>query len=171
MTIDKRKITGFAIDQAMLANFNPTAWEGKAELNVMELADTIAADVISVVTKSQLRRCRQRQDRHSAGGVQPGLAIAQIRAHIVKNKMSPTRCTLALNPDYAALLAIWMPTSWRPRGNQNGAIPWSVRIPSALSVKFRRWIPGFINQPDSVAMGSRKVPVGPTPLPIRRSSA
>jgi len=162
VTIDKRKITGFAIDQAMLANFNPTAWEGKAELNVMELADTIAADVISVVTKANFGDAAKDKIAIPLAGFNR-LAIAQIRAHIVKNKMRPTRCTLALNPDYfAALLGDLDANVYGGReAIMNGAIPGLFGFRSICEVP-QMDIPGFINQPDSVAMGSRKVPVADT---------
>lgn len=160
--IDKRKITGFAIDQTMLANFNPTAWEGKAELNVLELADTVAADIISVVTKANFGDTAK--DKLAIPLAEFNrLSVASIRSHVVKAKLSPTRCSMGLNPDYfAALLGSLDANVYGGREAMlNGAIPGLFGFRSIFEVPQMN-NPGFICHPDAIAVGSRKVPIADT---------
>lgn len=162
VTIDQRKITGFGITQETLANFRPNYWEGKAELNVMELADTVSAAVVALVTAGNYGNTATDKiviplaEMNRSG-------IAAIRAFAVKQKLRPTRATIALNPDYFAALLADLPADvyGGREAIQNGAVPGLFGFRSIVEVP-QMTIPGFICHPDCIAFGSRKVPVADT---------
>lgn len=162
VTIDKRPITGFAVTQEMLANFNPNSWEGKAELNVLELADHICSDVTSLVTAGNYGDKAGDKIAIALASFDR-IAVADIRSAIVKRKMSPTRSVLALNPDYfSALLGSLDANVYGGReAILNGAIPGLFGFRAVIEVA-QMSIPGFVAHPDAIAFGSRKVPIADT---------
>jgi len=160
--IDKRKICGFPVTQNMMANFRPNQWEGKAELNQKEMADTVLAAITSVVTPGNYGDGADKK----VGVVLAEFkryAVATLRAQIVKAKLTPAKCVLALNPDFfSALLGDLDANVYGgTEAVRSGAIPGLLGFRSIIEVPQYAG-PGFCCHPDAIACASRKVPVADT---------
>lgn len=160
VAIDTRKITGFAISQAQLASFRPSYWEGKAELNQREIADTVLADVVSVVTAENYGADNK---LNVALATFNRKAIATLRAKIVAGKLIQEKCVLALNPDFfAALLADLDSQVYGGReAIVGGTIPGLLGFRSVIQVPQYAGA-GFVCHPDAIAVASRRVAVADT---------
>jgi len=160
--IDKRKICGFAVTQSMMANFRPNQWEGKAELNQKEMADTVLADVTSLVTPANYGDAANKKVAVVLAEFKR-YAVANLRAQIVKAKLTPAKCVLALNPDFfSALLGDLDANVYGgTEAVRSGAIPGLLGFRSIIEVPQYNG-PGFCCHPDAIAVGSRKVPVADT---------
>ena len=162
VAIDKRKICGFPVTQTQMANFRPNYWEGKAELNQKEMADAILSAVTGLVTAANYGDTAAKKLNVVLAEFKRA-AIATLRGQIVKAKLVPAKCVLALNPDfYSALLGDLDAQVYGGREAMlNGAIPGLLGFRSVIEVP-QYDAPGFVCHPDAIAFGSRKVPVADT---------
>lgn len=158
--ITKRKKTGFAVTQTMMANFRPSSWEGKADLNNRELAGEILTDVCTIVTPDNFGKDKKLQ---VALATFKRAAIATLRGQIVKAKLIPAKCVLALNPDFFSGLLADLDS--QVYGGREAVLSGS--IPGLLGFRAIIEVPqyndaGFVCHPDAIAVGSRKVLVADT---------
>lgn len=162
VAIDKRKICGFPVSQTQMANFRPNYWEGKAELNQKEMADAILTDVTGLVTAANYGDTAAKKLNVVLAEFKRA-AIATLRGQIVKAKLVPAKCVLALNPDFfSALLGDLDAQVYGGREAMlNGAIPGLLGFRSVIELP-QYAQPGFVCHPDAIAVGSRKVPVADT---------
>ncbi|HOR69068.1 MAG TPA: hypothetical protein PLY53_15770 [Planctomycetota bacterium] len=160
--INKRKICGFPVTQTQMANFRPNYWEGKADLNQKEMADAVLADVISLVKPENYGDTAAKKINVALAEFKR-LAVAALRAKIVKAKLIPAKCVLALNPDFfSALLADLDSQVYGGReAVVGGAIPGLLGFRAIIEVPQYEQ-PGFVCHPDAIAVGSRKVPIADT---------
>lgn len=158
--INKRKKTGFAVTPSMMANFRPSSWTGKAELNNRELAGNVLADICTVVTEANYGKDKKLQVALAAF---KRAAIATLRGQIVKAKLIPAKCVLALNPDYfSGLLGDLDSQVYGGReAVVNGSIPGLLGFRAIIEVAQYNE-PGFVCHPDAIAVASRKVIVADT---------
>ncbi len=162
VTIATRKKCGFAVTPTMMANFRPNSWEGKAELNQKEMADAVLASVVGLVTAANYGDTAAKKINVVLAEFKRA-AIATLRAQIVKAKLIPAKCVLALNPDFfSALLA---DLDSQVYGGREAVVGGS--IPGLLGFRAIIEVPqyaqaGFVCHPDAIAVGSRKVVVADT---------
>lgn len=162
VAISKRKKCGFPVTQTMMANFKPNTWEGKGELNQKEMADAVLADVVALVTPANYGDTAAKKINVVLAEFKR-LSIATLRAQIVKAKLIPAKCVLALNPDFfSALLADLDSQVYGGReAIVGGAIPGLLGFRAIIEVP-QYAAPGFVCHPDAIAVGSRKVTVADT---------
>lgn len=164
VALNKRKICGFAITSAQMANFRPNYWEGKADLNQKEMADAVVTSVTDLVTGANYGDTDA--DKLSVALATFGRkAIAALRGKIVAAKLNPAKSVLALNPDFfSALLADLDSQVYGGRDAiVGGAIPGLLGFRSIIEVP-QFSAPGFVCHPDALAVASRKVtPADTTP--------
>ncbi len=162
VAINKRKICGFPVSQTQMANFRPNYWEGKAELNQKEMADAVLTDVTGLVTAANFGDTAAKKINVVLAEFKRA-AIATLRGQIVKAKLVPAKCVLALNPDFfSALLGDLDAQVYGGREAMlNGAIPGLLGFRSVIELP-QYAAPGFVCHPDAIAVGSRKVPVADT---------
>jgi len=164
VALNKRKICGFAITIAQMANFRPNYWEGKAELNQKEMADAVLTSVTDLVTGANFG---DTDAKKLAVALAPfgRKAVAALRAKIVAAGLIPGKSVLALNPDFfSALLADLDSQIYGGRESiVGGAIPGLLGFRSIIEVP-QYASPGFVCHPDAIAVGSRKItPADTTP--------
>jgi hypothetical protein len=162
VTINKRKKCGFAVTPTMMANFRPNSWEGKGVLNQKEMADAVLADVVALVTPANYGDTAAKKLAVALASFKR-LAVAELRAKIVKAKLTPAKCVLALNPDFfSALLADLDSQVYGGReAIVGGAIPGLLGFRAIIEVP-QYAEPGFVCHPDAIAVGSRRVAVADT---------
>ncbi len=159
VALNQRLIAGFNISSEQMANFHPNWWEGKAEMNAEEIADTILAAVAALVTADNF-----------GGGVADKTtvalatfgrkAVAGIRAAAVKRKMRTARSVLCLNPDFfSALLGDLDANVYGGReAIVGGTLPGILGFRAIVEIPQYSG-PGFLCHPDAIAVASRKVPL------------
>lgn len=170
IVIDQRVIAGFAIDQKQLHNFQPQWWEGKAQLNAIEIADAVLTSILSLVTPNNYGDTAAK--KYSVTEADFGRAsIAGLRAAAVKAKLRPARAVLVLNPDFfAALLGDLDANVYGGREAMlSGEIPGLLGFRAILEAPQLN-IPGFLAHPDAIAVASRRVQVADA-TPYRDFSA
>jgi len=156
--LNKRPITGFAIDQNQLHNFTPNYWEGKGVLNAGEIALYIVRKVTDIVTPANYG---EEMVAKLAGFNRK--KVAELRALLVKRGMKPELSALCLNPDmYSALLA---DLEFYVMGNQQ---PIATGVIERL-LGFRTIVDlptytgnGFVCYPDAILAAARRIEVADT---------
>jgi hypothetical protein len=157
--LSNRIIAGFAITSEQMAYFRPNWWEGKADLNVQEVANTILTAVAALVTADNFGDTADDKTSVTLGSF-GRKAVAGIRAAGVKRKMIPARSALCLNPDFfSALLSDLDSQVYGGRDAiVGGVIPNLLGFTSIIEIPQLNG-PGFLCHPDAIAVATRKVPL------------
>ena len=162
VALDSRIIAGFGITTEQMQNFRPNWWEGKADLNVQTVADTIVAAMAALVTPDAYGDTDA--DKKSIVLASFGRkAVGSIRAAVVARKMRPNRSVMVLNPDFfSALLADLNALEYGGReAILNGTIPGLLGF--AAVVEMPQYTgPGFVCHPDALAVATRRIPLPDT---------
>lgn len=156
--LNKRKIAGFAITPAQMANFSPAWWEGKADLDVESVADAILSDVCALVTPQNFGDAAADKLQVSLDGFGPK-AVATIRAKAIAKKLRVKRAVLCLNPDYfSQLLGELDANVYGGRDAiEKGVIPGLLGF-NAIAEIPQLEIPGFVAHPGAIAVAGRTIP-------------
>lgn len=156
LTFGKPIITGFAVTPTQLNNFNPSWWEGKADLNTLEICDSVLSGVTDLVTAANYGDTAKDKMTLSLAGFDKKV-VAAIRGKAIQDKkLRIPFAVLALNPVYfSELLGSLDANVYGGReAIQGGAIPglfgfrWIVEVPQLT-------IPGFVASPDAIAVAGR----------------
>jgi hypothetical protein len=152
-----RIIAGFAITSDQMNYFRPNWWEGKADLNVQEVADTLLDAVAALVTAETYGDAATDKTNVALASFNRK-AVSAIRAAAVKRKMRPVRSALCLNPDFfSALLSDLDANVYGGKeAIVGGAIPGILGFRSIVEIP-QLDTPGFICHPDAIAVATRKV--------------
>lgn len=158
MKLDQRIIAGFGITPAQMANFHPNWWEGKAELNAAEVADSVLAALIALVTAANFGDAAADKATVSLAGFD-AKAVAALRAKAIAKKLRVNRAVLALNPDfYSALLGTLDANVFGGREAMvQGVIPGLLGFRAVVEIP-QMTAPGFIAHPDALAIAGRQIP-------------
>ncbi len=159
VTLDQRIIAGFGISPEQMANFHPNWWEGKADANAEEVADTVLAAVAALVTAENYGDTAA--DKASVALASFGRkSVAAIRAAAVKRDMRPARSALCLNPDFfSALLGDLDANVYGGReAILGGTLPGILGFRAIVEIPQYEG-PGFLCHPDAIAVATRKVPL------------
>lgn len=159
VVLDQRIIAGFGISLAQQQNFRPSWWEGKGVLNARSVADAVLDNVFGIVTPGNYGDDEGKQIKVALSSF-GRKAISEMRAKVVKGKLSPAKSSLVLNPDFfSALLSDLDSQVFGGREAIVGGV-----IPGLLG--FRSIIeapqlnePGFVCHPDAIAIGSRRIEI------------
>lgn len=157
LTIKDRIITGFGIGHTQLANFRPNWWEGKADMNVEEVADTILGEVADLIKPTTFGDTKADKFNVVLADFGPE-AVADIRSHAIKRKMRQARAVLALNPDFYSRLLGKLPSDvfGGREAIVSGVIPGLLGFRAVIELP-QLAIPGFVSHPDAIAIATRKV--------------
>ena len=152
-----RIIAGFGITAEQMNNFRPNWWEGKADMNVEEVADTILAAVAALVTKETYGDTDADKFNVALAKFTPDV-IADIRAFAIKRKMRQARSVLALNPDFfSKLLGKLDANVYGGReAIVGGTIPGVLGFRAIVEIP-QLAIPGFVCHPDAIAVATRRI--------------
>lgn len=156
--LDDRRIAGFQITPAQMANFHPQWWEGKADLNTAEMADAILGAVVGLVTADNFGD--EAADKKSVSLTGFGRkAITPIRAAAIAKKLRINRSVLALNPEFfSALLGDLDANVYGGRDAiVGGVIPGLFGFNAVVELP-QLEIPGFVAHPDAIAVAGRAIP-------------
>jgi hypothetical protein len=166
LKIKARIIAGFAVTSEQMNNFRPNWWEGKADMNVEEVADTILAEVAALVTAENYGDTNADRFNVALAKFSPD-AVADIRAFAVKRKMRQARSVLALNPDFfSKLLGKLDANVYGGReAIVGGTIPGVLGFRAIVEIP-QLEIPGFLSHPDAIAVATRKIAL-PDTAPYR----
>ena len=156
--LNKRKIAGFAITPAQMANFNPAWWEGKAELNAASVADAVLSDVCALVTPANYGDAAANKLQISLDGFGPK-AVATIRAKAIAKNLRINRSVLCLAPAYfSQLLGSLDANVYGGReAIEKGVIPGLLGF-NAIAEIPQLEIPGFVSHPGAIAVAGRAIP-------------
>ena len=164
-----RIIAGFGITPEQMATFHPNWWEGKADANVVTVADTILAAVAALVTGANYGDTDADKIALALAGFGKK-GVASLRAKVVARKMRVAQSALCLNPDYySALLGDLDANLYGGReAVVGGAIPGLLGFRVVMEVP-QLEIPGFVCHPDAIAVATRSVAVAdPGPYKLVR---
>lgn len=162
VTLANRVIAGFAITTDQMLNFRPNWWEGKADLNVQVVADTIINAMAALVTSANYGDAPT--DKFSVALASfSRKAVAGIRAQVVKRKMRPNRSVLVLNPDFYSALIGDLPAQeyGGSEAIRSGIIPNLLGF-AAVTEMPQYDGPGFVCHPDALAVATRRIPLPDT---------
>ena len=156
--LNKRKVAGFAITPAQMANFNPSWWEGKADLDSDSIADAILSDVVALVTPAKFGNAAADKLQVSLDGFS-STAVATLRSKTIKKKLRVARSVMALNPDFfsALLGSLDANVYGGPEAIRSGVIPGLLGFKAIVEIP-QMSIPGFIAQPGAIAVAGRAIP-------------
>lgn len=158
VVVDDRRIAKFTITPAQMANFHPNWWEGKADLNVMEVADAVLDQVAALVTGDNYGDTAADKMTVSLAGF-GRKSVAAIRAKAIKDKkLRMNRSVLALNPEFfSALLGDLDANVYGGREAMvTGVIPGLLGFRSIIEIP-QLTGPGFVCHPDAIAIAARKI--------------
>ena len=157
LAITARIIAGFGITSEQMNAFRPNWWEGKADMNVEEVADTILAAVAALVKKENYGDTAADKFTVALAAFGPD-AVADLRAAAVKRKMRLARSVLALNPDFfSKLLGKLDANTYGGReAVVGGTIPGLLGFRAVVEIP-QLAIPGFLCHPDAIAVATRKI--------------
>lgn len=156
--LDQRIVAGFAITPAQMSNFHPNWWEGKADLNAAEVADSVLVSLVALITAANFGDAAADKATVSLAGFD-AKAIAALRAQAIKaKKLRINRAVLALNPDfYSALLGTLDANVFGGREAMvAGVIPGLLGFRAIVEIP-QLSIPGFLCHPDALAIAGRSV--------------
>ena len=162
VTINKRKLSKFGVDDSQNANFPASWWERKSEMSVNAVAAAALADVYSLVTAANYGdEDTDKLTLTLAGFKKAG--VGTIRAAAVKKGLIPSASALLLNPDfYSALLADLDSASYGgEEAIRQGYIPNLLGFGKIIEAPDYDG-PGFVCHPDAIAFANRYLaPVDP----------
>lgn len=156
--LNKRKIAGFAITPAQMANFNPSWWEGKADLDAASIADAILSDVCDLITPENFGKAKGDSFQISLDGFSQK-AVATIRAAAIAKHLRINRSVLCLHPAYfSQLLGSLDANVYGGReAIEKGVIPGLLGF-NAIAEIPQLSIAGFVAHPGAIAVAGRTIP-------------
>lgn len=152
----KPLITGFCVTPDQLNNFNPSWWADKANLNVLEVCDTVLAGVAAKVTGANYGDTAKDKMTVSLSGFNKAV-VAAIRAKAIKDKkLRIPLSVLALDPIYFSELLGSLDANvyGGKEAIQGGMIPGLFGFRAVIEVP-QLGIPGFVCSPDAIAIAAR----------------
>lgn len=157
--LNGHKNTGFAITPAQMANFNPSWWEGKADLNSASIADAVLLAVVALVTPANYGDTAADKLQISLDGFDKA-SVTKIRAKAIAKKLRINRSVLCLNPDfYSELLGSLDANVYGGREAMvQGVIPGLLGFNAIVEIP-QMAIPGFVAQPGAIAVAGRTMPL------------
>jgi hypothetical protein len=159
VALTHRLIAGFKITSEQMATFRPNWWEGKADADVVAVADQVLAAVAALVTADNYGDTAA--DKTTVALATFGRkAVAGVRAAAVKRKMRPAQSVLCLNPDFfSALLGDMDANVYGGReAIVGGTIPGLLGFRAVAEIPQYEG-PGFLCLPSALAIASRKIPL------------
>ena len=147
-------IAGYNVSATQYANLRPSFWQGKGELNVDEVADSILSKVAALITADNYGD--EEGDKISV--TEAGFnrkAVAKIRASAIAKKLRLNRSTLGLSPAYfSALLGDLDANVYGgAEAMKTGVIPGLLGFESVVEIP-QLEVPGFVAHPDAIGIGS-----------------
>jgi hypothetical protein len=158
VTLGTRKIAGFGITPAQMANFNKAWWEGKAELNAAEIANAILDTVVALVTGANFGDAAADKLTVSLAGFNAA-AVSAIRAKAINaKKLRINRSVLALNPEFFSALLGSLPADvyGGREAMVNGVIPGLLGFGAVIELP-QMSTPGFVSSPAALCVAGRTV--------------
>lgn len=163
VTINKRKLSKFGIDDSQNASYPPSWWERKAEMAVNACAGAALDDVYALITAANYGdEDADKLTLTLAGFKKAG--VGAIRAAAVKKGLAPSASALLLNPDfYSALLADLDSASYGgEEAIRQGFIPNLLGFGKIMEAPDYD-SPGFVCHADAIAFANRYLaPVDPS---------
>ena len=156
VTFGDPKITGFAVPPVQIRNFKKSWWQGKADLNALEMADSILGDIAGLVTAANFGDTAKDKMTVALAGFNTQ-TVAAIRAKAINDKkLRMPLAVLALNPAYfSTLLGTLDANIYGGReAIQTGAIPGLLGFRAIIEVP-QLTIPGFVCHADAIAVAGR----------------
>ena len=165
ITFGEPIITGFAVTAANIRNFRKEFWEGKADLNTLEICDSVLATIAALITGANYGDTAKDKQTVSLAGFNTSV-IAAIRAKaIADKKLRIPLSVLALNPVYfSELLGKLDANVYGGRDAiVGGIIPGLLGFRAVVEIP-QLAIPGFVCHPDAIAVAARAhMPVSSKP--------
>jgi len=149
-------ITGFAVTPDQMNNFNPSWWADKADLNTLEISDTVLSGVAALATAANFGDTAKDKQTVSLAGFDKKV-IAAIRAKAIKDKkLRIPFSVLALDPVYFSELLGSLDANvyGGKEAIQGGVIPGLFGFRMVIEVP-QLTIPGFVCSPDAIAVAAR----------------
>ena len=149
-------ITGFALSAANIRNFRKEFWEGKADLNTLEICDNVLATIAALITGANYGDTAKDKMTVSLAGFGTSV-VAAIRAKAIADKKLRTAMSvLALNPVYfSELLGKLDANVYGGRDAiVGGTIPGLLGFRAIVEIP-QLAIPGFVCHPDAIAVAGR----------------
>jgi len=156
LTFGKPIITGFAITPDQFNNFNPGWWSGKADLNTLEICDSVLSTVAALATAGNYGDTAKDKMTVSLAGFDKK-TVAAIRGKAIQDKkLRIPLSVLALNPVYfSELLGSLDANVYGGReAIQGGVIPGLFGFRMVVEIP-QLGIPGFVASPDAIAVAAR----------------
>lgn len=149
-------ITGFAVTPTQLNNFNPSWWADKANLNVLEVCDTVLAGIAALVTAANYGDTAKDKLTVNLAGFDKKV-VAAVRAKAVKDKkLKMPLSVLCLDPVYFSELLGTLDANvyGGKEAIQGGVIPGLLGFRMVIEIP-QLTIPGFVCSPDAIAVAAR----------------
>jgi len=149
-------ITGFAVTPDQMNNFNPSWWADKADLNTLEICDTVLSGVAALATAANFGDTAKDKQTVSLAGFDKKV-ITAIRAKAIKDKkLRIPFSVLALDPVYFSELLGSLDANvyGGKEAIQGGVIPGLFGFRMVIEVP-QLTIPGFVASPDAIAIAAR----------------
>jgi hypothetical protein len=162
VSINKRKLSKFGIEDSQNANFPPSWWQRKAEMSVNAVAAAALADVFALITAANYGDAEADKLAITLAGFKK-TGIGAIRAAAVKKGLTPSASALLLNPDfYSALLADLDSASYGgEEAIRTGVIPNLLGFGKIIEAPDMS-APGCVCHADAIAFANRYIaPVEP----------
>ena len=162
VTLNKRKLSKFGISDSQNANFPASWWERKSEMGINACSAAALADVYALITAANYGDDDEDKLATTLAGFKKA-GVGSIRAAAVKKGLTPSLCTLALNPDfYSALLADLDSASFGgEEAIRQGFIPNLLGFSKIIEAP-NYTAPGFVCHQDAIAFANRYLaPVDP----------
>lgn len=156
VTFGEPVITGFAVTAGNIRNFRKEFWEGKADLNTLEICDNVLATIAALITGANYGDTAKDKATVSLAGFNTSV-IAAIRAKaIADKKLRIPMSVLALNPLYfSELLGKLDANVYGGRDAiVGGSIPGLLGFRAVVEIP-QLTIPGFVCHPDAIAVAAR----------------
>jgi hypothetical protein len=156
ITFGEPIITGFALSATNIRNFRPEFWQGKADLNTLEICDNVLATIAALITGANYGDTANDKMAVSLAGFSTSV-VAAIRAKaIADKKLRAPMSVLALNPVYfSELLGKLDANVYGGRDAiVGGVIPGLLGFRAVIEIP-QLAIPGFVCHPDAIAVAAR----------------
>lgn len=163
VSLNKRKLSKFGVDDSQNANFPASWWERKAEMSVNAVGGAALDDVWALITAANYGDTDADKLALTLATFKKA-GVGAIRAAAVKKGLNPAASTLLLNPDfYSMLLADLDSASYGgEEAIRQGYIPNLLGFGKVMEApNFNS--PGLVCHPDAIAFANRYLaPVDPS---------
>jgi hypothetical protein len=160
--IDKRKLARFGIDDEQAASFAPQWWERKGDANANAVATAMLNDLYALITGAHYGDTETDKIQVTLAGFNTKIA-AKIRAAAIKKNLNPRLSALCLGSDYFSALLGNLDANLYGGAEaiRTGTIPGLLGFKAVVEVPGYNG-PGFVCQPDAIAVANRWLkPVAP----------